>query len=320
MMVWLNGFDPASTADAGVASGMQYLLANAPDAVRSCLRGQLGSAAGRNSCRGPWQPSLDLQLNWRPNFLGLNRRLAVSVMTVNALGGLDQLLHGSDNLRGWGQYRGTDNTLLYVRGFDPVTQAYKYEVNERFGANRAGQNGITLPFQLGIQARYTLGPDRFRDMIRGMIAGGGRGGPGGPGGFGGPGGQPGAPGGGGPGGFAMGGMNANPVQSIIALKDSIALTAQQLAKLQPLSDTLAARNKALGEEFQKLMKDAGANPDMGALFGRIRPKMEAAQRERAATLRHVQEILTPEQWAKVPERVRNPQAGPGGARRPPGDR
>lgn len=313
-------FDPASTADAGVASGMQYLLANAPDAVRSCLRGQLGSAAGRNSCRGPWQPSLDLQLNWRPNFLGLNRRLAVSVMTVNALGGLDQLLHGSDNLRGWGQYRGTDNTLLYVRGFDPVTQAYKYEVNERFGANRAGQNGITLPFQLGIQARYTLGPDRFRDMIRGMIAGGGRGGPGGPGGFGGPGGQPGAPGGGGPGGFAMGGMNANPVQSIIALKDSIALTAEQLAKLQPLSDTLAARNKALGEEFQKLMKDAGANPDMGALFGRIRPKMEAAQRERAATLRHVQEILTPEQWAKVPERVRNPQAGPGGARRPPGDR
>ena len=313
-------FDPASTADAGVASGMQYLLANAPDAVRSCLRGQLGSAAGRNSCRGPWQPSLDLQLNWRPNFLGLNRRLAVSVMTVNALGGLDQLLHGSDNLRGWGQYRGTDNTLLYVRGFDPVTQAYKYEVNERFGANRAGQNGITLPFQLGIQARYTLGPDRFRDMIRGMIAGGGRGGPGGPGGFGGPGGQPGAPGGGGPGGFAMGGMNANPVQSIIALKDSIALTAEQLAKLQPLSDTLAARNKALGEEFQKLMKDAGANPDMGALFGRIRPKMEAAQRERAATLRHVQEILTPEQWAKVPERVRNPQAGPGGGRRPPGGR
>ncbi|MFP5353668.1 MAG: carboxypeptidase regulatory-like domain-containing protein [Gemmatimonadota bacterium] len=322
-------FDPSTAADPDVAAGMQYLLANAPDAVKSCLSSQLGSAAGRNSCRGPWQPSLDLQLNWRPNFLGLNRRLAISVLTVNTLGGLDQLLHGSDNLRGWGQFRGTDNTLLYVRGFDPVSKAYKYEVNERFGANRAGQNGITVPFQLGIQARYTLGPDRFRDMIRGMIGGGGPGGRGGFGGMGAPG-QPGAAAGaqgnapgGAPGGGFMGGMNANPVQSIIALKDSIALTAEQVAKLQPLSDSVAAKNKALGEEFQKLLKDAGANPDMGALFGRLRPKLEASQRERAATLKEVQAILTPEQWEKVPERLRNPQQGPGaaqGQRRRPGDR
>ena len=317
-------FDPSVASSPTVAAGMQRLLENSPDAVKSCLNAQLGGIAGRNSCRGPWQPSLDLQLNWRHNFLGLNRRLAISVLTVNTLGGLDQLLHGSDNLRGWGQFRGTDNTLLYVRGFDPNTKAYTYEVNERFGANRAGQNGITVPFQLGVQARYTLGPDRFRDMIRGMIGGGG---PGGPGGFGGPGGaqgQRGAQGaqGGGPGGgFGMGGMNANPLQSILALKDSIAITAEQVAKLQPLSDSLAAKNKALGEEFQKLMKDAGANPDMGALFGKIRPKMEAAQKERTAALKSAQAILTPEQWEKVPERIRNPQQfGPGGQgqRRPSG--
>jgi len=306
------------------------LLKNAPSAVQECLNAQLGRIAGRNSCRGPWQPSLDLQLNWRPNFLGLNRRLAISVLTVNALGGLDQLLHGDNNLRGWGQFRGTDNTLLYVRGFDPATKAYTYEVNERFGANRAGQNGIRVPFQLGVQARYTVGPDRFRDMIRGMIGGGGPGGPGGFGGFG-PGGQGRAGGGqnaaggpGGPGGFGMGGMNANPVQSIIALKDSIALTAEQLARLQPLADSVAAKNKLLGEEFQKLMRDAGANPDMGALFGRIRPRLEAQQRERTAALKEVQALLTPEQWQKVPERIRNPQFGPGGPgggqRRPPGDR
>ena len=172
-------FNPSAAADPAVAAGMQRLLENAPDVVRACLNTQLGSVAGRNSCRGPWQPSLDLQFNWRPNFLGLNRRLAISVLTVNALGGLDQLMHGSDNLRGWGQFRGTDNTLLYVRGFDPVAKAYTYEVNERFGANRAGQNGITVPFQLGVQARYTVGPDRFRDMIRGMIGGGGGGPPGG---------------------------------------------------------------------------------------------------------------------------------------------
>jgi hypothetical protein len=116
----------------------------------------------------------------------------------------------------------------------------------------------------------------------------------------------------------MAGMTANPVASIIALKDSIALTPEQLAKLQPLSDSVAAKNKVMGEEFQKLLKDAGANPDMGALFSKLRPRLEASQRERTAVLKEVQAVLTPEQWEKVPERVRNPQQGPGGQRRPPG--
>lgn len=323
-------FNPGTASDPTVAAGMQRLLDNSSDAVRSCISSQMGTVADRNSCRGPWQPSLDLQLNWRPNFLGLNRRLAISVLTVNALGGLDQLLHSSGNLRGWGQYRSTDNTLLYVRGFDPTTNAYKYEVNERFGSNRAGQNGITVPFQLGVQARYTVGPDRFRDMIRGMIGGGGRGGfGGGPGGGGPGGGGNGGPqgqnagGGGGGGGFGgLNGANANPVASIIALKDSISLTTEQLARLQPLSDSVAARNKVVGDEVQKIMKDGGANPDMAALFSKIRPKLEASQRERATVLKEVQAILTPEQWEKVPQRIRNPQqGGPGGAngqRRPPG--
>jgi len=325
-------FNPSTVADANVAAGMQRLLDNSSDAVRSCISSQMGTVAARNSCRGPWQPSLDMQLNWRPNFLGLNRRLAISVLTVNALGGLDQLIHGSNNLSGWGQFRSTDNTLLYVRGFDPNTKAYTYEVNERFGSNRAGQNGITTPFQIGVQARYTVGPDRFRDMIRGMIGGGGGRGPGGPGGGGfgggpqgqgGPGG--GAPGGGGFGGGGFGGLNganANPVAQIIALKDSISLTSEQVAKLQPLSDSVAARNKVLGDEVQKIMKDGGANPDMAALFSKIRPKLEASQRERETVLKEVQGILTTEQWEKVPQRIRNPQrggpGGPNGQRRPPG--
>ncbi len=117
----------------------------------------------------------------------------------------------------------------------------------------------------------------------------------------------------------LNGPNANPVASIIALKDSISLTTEQLAKLQPLSDSVAARNKVVSDEVQKIMKDGGANPDMAALFSKIRPKLEASQRERATVLKEVQGILTPEQWEKVPQRIRNPQqGGPGGQRRPPG--
>ncbi|HEY7567102.1 MAG TPA: carboxypeptidase regulatory-like domain-containing protein [Gemmatimonadaceae bacterium] len=315
-------FNPTSTSDAAVAAGMQRLLANSPDAVRACLSEQLGRVAQRNSCTGVWQPSLDFQANWRPNFWGLNRRLAVSVVTVNALGGLDELLHGSNNLHGWGQFRGQDNTLLYVRGFDATTQSYRYEVNERFGAARNGANGIRLPFQLGINARFTLGPDRMRQMLQAMRGGmgGGQAGRGPAGGFGG--GQAGR--GAGPGGFAEMAASANPVNAVIQLKDSLGLNEEQIAKLKPLSDSLAARNTALGAEMRKVMADAGANPDMGALFGRIRPVMEKLQKQNGEAMKDVEKILTSEQWAKVPERIKRGQMpgmgrpGQQPQRRPPG--
>ncbi|MEW5917350.1 MAG: hypothetical protein AB1762_13135, partial [Gemmatimonadota bacterium] len=313
-------FDPAAATDTTVAGGMRRLLASAPSAVRGCLTDQLGSIAKRNSCTGLWQPSLDFQTNWRPNFWGLNRRLAISLVTVNTLGGLDELLHGSRNLRGWGQFRGQDNTLLYVRGFNPATNSYRYDVNERFGASRSGANGIRVPFQLGFNARYTLGPDRMRDMIQAMRGGRGRGGAG-------PGAGTGmAPGRGGAGAAGPAGIaemlsRANPVNAIIQMKDSLALSEEQIIKLQPLSDSLAARNGALGAEVRKLMQDAGANPDMGALFARIRPVLERIQRSNADAMREAEKVLTSEQWAKVPERIKRAQM-PGMSqpqRRPPSE-
>src|SRR5437899_11866156 len=95
-------FDPATTVDTAVANGMRALLATASPGVRTCLQSQVGRVAARNSCTGPWQPSLDLQVNWRPGYFGLDRRLTVSLLTVNLLGGLDEWLHGSAHLHGWG--------------------------------------------------------------------------------------------------------------------------------------------------------------------------------------------------------------------------
>ena len=100
-------------------------------------------------------------------------------------------------------------------------------------------------------------------------------------------------------------MNFNAVNTILQLKDSLALTEQQLATLQPLSDSVAARNTALGAEFQKLLREAGANPDMGALMGRLQPRIQALQRQNDDLLKQVQAILTADQWAKVPPRVKN---------------
>lgn len=320
-------FDPMTTADTALAATMRDLLRTVPADVRACLTNQLGAVARRNSCEGPWQPSVDLQVNWRPNFWGLERRLAVSFLTVNAVGGLDRLLHGKDNLRGWGQFRDQDNTLLYVRGFDPSTSTFRYEVNQRFGARRNGANAIPVPFQIGIQARYTAGPDRMREMIAGMIRGGrggagggfgeGRGGSGGQRGGEGRGLADGGPGGGLPG---LGGSNFNPVAALLQLKDSLQLTTEQVTQLQPLADSVTKRNSALGEEARKLMQDAGANPDMGAVMGRLQPRLQQLQRENEALVKRLEQILTAEQWAKVPPRIRNAGRGPaaGGAPRRPG--
>ncbi len=299
-------FNPSSVGDTAVASGMERLLAGTSPGVRECLSRNLGTIAERNSCRGPWQTSLEFQLNWRPAVLGLNRRLMVSVVTQNFLGGMDQLLHGKNSLHGWGSFRGEDNTLLYVRGFDPSSQSYIYQVNERFGSSRQGQNGIQIPFQVGINARYTLGPDRVRDAIDAVrgAAFGGRGGRGGGGG----------PGGGGPAGFATALANVNPVNSIIQMKDTLKLSDDQVAKLQVIADSLNAKNTVLGQDVQKQVANAGANPDMAALMPKLRPQLDKLQKNQQDALKQAQAILTTDQWAKVPNRVKNGRgfgAGPG---------
>ncbi|HEY6157715.1 MAG TPA: carboxypeptidase regulatory-like domain-containing protein [Gemmatimonadales bacterium] len=151
-------FDPATAGDTAVASGMRTLLATASSGVRGCLERQLGRVAGRNSCTGAWQPSLDLQINWHPAWFGEDRPLTVSLLTVNLLGGLDEWWHGAAHRLGWGYATVPDPVLLYVRGFDPATERFRYAVNGRFGSLASAGGGIIVPFQIALQGRLTLGP------------------------------------------------------------------------------------------------------------------------------------------------------------------
>ena len=287
-------FDPTATADTSVANAMQRLVDRSAPRVADCLKSQLGEIAGRNSCVGPWQPTLDFQVNYRPRVLGLDRRLMLSVTTVNFLGGIDQLFNGQNNLKGWGSFRAGDPTLLYVRGFDASSERYLYQVNERFGAQRSGQGSIVLPFQVGFQARYTLGPDRTRDLVRGALAqrGAARAGGAGPG---------------GPGGFAsrFERVLPNPITQILARKDSIALTDTQTARLTTLRDSLDVANQSISEAVRAEIEKAGANPDPSALMGALRPKLEEGRANTQEAVVAAKTILTPEQWARLPERVKN---------------
>ena len=75
------------------------------------------------------------------------------------------LLHDDNNLHGWGQFAIPDPSLLYVRGFDPSTNRYKYEVNQRFGATNPQFSAFRAPVTLTALFRFDVGPTRERQLL-----------------------------------------------------------------------------------------------------------------------------------------------------------
>ena len=324
-------FDPETTDSPMLSSAMSQLLSTTSGSALDCLQNQFGRIAGRNSCIGPWEGSLDLQLNIRPNVLGLNRRLSISVSTQNMLRGVDELLHGADGAMGWGLRSRPDPTLLYVTGFDPATNGFEYSVNERFGASNARGNAFRQPFQLGIQVRMTLGPDRGQmalDRMRGAAGAGMRGMGGGRG-----------VGGARPGMGAMGGAGGlrgmlgelgspeefqqrflsllpSPPDSVLALSDSLGLNTEQAHLVANVRDSLLAQQTAVATDLRSALEGQDLAGDPRAIMTSIRPAMqEAAANVRSANER-LREILADEQWRMLPDHVREPRGAFGGGQRP----
>jgi carboxypeptidase family protein len=304
-------FDPATTGDTALAGGMSRLLASLPGAVRRCLEREMGRVAGRNVCRSAAVPSLDLRMEMQPWRRALERRLLLSVTTSNALTLLDRALHGGDGLRGWGQPGAADPTLLRVRGFDPAARAFRYEVNPGFGTRAGERLPLARPFALILEARMAVGADPAQQPLQALVrqtAGAGR-----------------------PAEEVRGELERripNLAAQVLALDSSAALAlsdAQRGALLRqargfgervaPAADSLAAavsRAEAGGRRAKAEWRG------VQQLTGRI-------QREIGQELGRVHELLSPDQWQKLPEAVRMPSRqliGPrrlGGGRATEGD-
>jgi hypothetical protein len=308
-------YNPATTTDTAIANGISKLLAAAPSRIRSCLESQLGQIAGRNSCTTAWQPNVSMQINYRPDRLGLKRNLMISFALTNPIAGADLLLHGQNNLQGWGQPARANSQLLYVTGFNPVTNNFTYSVNEKFGDQRSNQLIITRPFQVQLTARYTIGPDYARQaQLAAQTAARARGG------------------------------NAAPTdtlvqytrmvqryvpnifRTILTRADTLKLdlTASQKSLLTVLADSLVQQIDTLGLKVAAKMRSIGNNADQAAVQVQLRGIFADAQELGARSIAEAQIILTKEQWAKLPDPVKHPQSvfGPiqgGGGRggRPP---
>ncbi len=159
---------------------MDALIGSASPDVRDCLMRQRNAPALRNSCEGPWTTSLNTQLTIEGNHFHLGSRLrAIHVNFANPLAGLDQVLHDSDALRGWGTPSVPDPVLYYVRGFDASARRFQYEVNPRFGATDPARTTSRAPFRATIDVSFNLTPDVAQQQLERYL-GPGRGGRPGP--------------------------------------------------------------------------------------------------------------------------------------------
>jgi hypothetical protein len=156
---------PAAAADPALADGISALLTSGSSSARDCLAKQVGSLAARNSCEGPWTSFATLSFSFNPIKVRMPQRATISFQLSNPLGAADLLLNGSENLRGWGQTPIPDQSLLYVRGFDPVARRYRYEVNNRFGATDPAFSQFRTPVTLTAVVRIDVGPTRERQML-----------------------------------------------------------------------------------------------------------------------------------------------------------
>ncbi len=168
----------ASSASAPLAPAMTTLLASSSSAVRDCLLRQQNTPAGRNSCEGPWTTSLNAQLTLDLSRFKIPHVRVMHINLTNPLGGLDQVLHGSGGLRGWGTQPAPDPILYYVRGFNAGTQRFQYEVNPRFGATDAARSTLRAPFRATIDFAFSLTPDVAQQQLERYLGPGRAGRPG----------------------------------------------------------------------------------------------------------------------------------------------
>ena len=287
-------YTPESAPDTAIANGMSRLLVAAPASARDCLLRQKNDIATRNSCAAPWTGALDAQVNWRPTQFGLSRRLMISAQLVNVLTGLDQLLHGSVDLKGWGQQSFPDRTLMYVRGFDAANDRYVYRINEHFGSS-SSRGAFRAPFLIGLQGRYTIGVDDSRRGMFNVI--------------------------GGPNGRTLDAAQlkermqrgfTNPFRRIVQVNDSLqlGLSGDQKARLGVLGDSLQTQIDPLIDELAGIISKQGRNADPMSMMAALGKQLSQGRAMMQQAAKEAQSVLTPEQWAKLPPDVKT-----GGLRR-----
>jgi hypothetical protein len=280
-------FDPANTSDPALRSAMTSLLENGSKVARDCLSSQLGQLATRNSCQGPWISNASMSISFNPVKVRMPQRATLSLQLSNPLGAADLLIHGSSNLRGWGQPAFPDQSLLFVRGFDPATQRYRYEVNQRFGATNQALGGFRSPVSLTAMMRFDVGPTRERQLLTQQLDRGRR-----------------------TDGnkvpeqllkaiYGTGGI-PNPMNTILRQQDSLKLTSVQADSIAGLNRQFMVQTDAIWTPVAKYFADLPKSYDQSAAYERYMQARKSSVDLLIRIVPIVKDLLTPEQRRKLP--------------------
>jgi hypothetical protein len=270
---------------------MSQLLASTSDAARECLRKQLGRIAERNSCRGPWTSNASLNITLDRAKFRMPQRASISFSISNPLGAADLLVNGSGNLHGWGQTISPDQALLYVRGFDPATRRYTYEVNQRFGAVRPQFLVLRNPATLTASVRYDLGPMRERQNLQ-MQLNSGRTAPGTR--------------------FPEQGFRSlgtaglpNPMATILRQQDSLRLTSRQADSIAAMNRRFTYRSDSIWAPVARYLASLPVRFDDDAAYDRFLQARHAQVDMLIRMVPTISALLTDAQRRKLPPQIVN---------------
>jgi hypothetical protein len=282
-------FDPARTTDPALAGGIQALRSGASRSVRDCIERQLGRAAERNSCEGPWTASLNMNVVVNGSDLSRSlQRFQLGLNFANPLGGLDELVHGANHLHGWGTAAQPDPVLYNVRGFDPLARRFRYDVNPRFGSTNPSSTILRAPFRLTLDVTMDVArslPDQQLDRWL----------------------RPGR------GGRASARLTAaqlaqrlqrnvpDPYGELLQQADSLLLTTDQVARLQAVRAAYRARIDPMWSDLAHYLASLPDVYDFDAAARRTDDVIESAWELTRLDVRgRYPEILAPQQLAILP--------------------
>jgi hypothetical protein len=222
--------DPGTTPDTSLARQLHDLLSQARPFARRCLTAQFGRIVGANSCRTPWQVRFDVSASFTPpSSWSYSDRLQLTFNISNSNGVLVRALGLENTPLGQSALSTNANpTLLYVTGFDPATNQFRYRVNQLFGepTNFGSLRRRFGPAQLRLGMAYSFGGPVPNPIARGLglrepvneppLSEEAR-------------------------RAAVARLKRDPVAAVVALRDSIALSGEQLEDLDRLSREYSVR-------------------------------------------------------------------------------
>lgn len=97
----------------------------------------------------------------------------------------------------------------------------------------------------------------------------------------------------------------NPLAEILALRDSLHLSAVQVVALSDLSDSLQSRNGRIYQNIRTLLAKSQDAGDVTQMAGSVTIMLEEASGNTAKAVDAAEKVLRPEQWLVVPASIRD---------------